>query len=166
MDFAIFISVFILQRLSELVVARKNEKWLRANGSVEYGQKHYPFIVLLHTFFIISMIVEYLVRTDSHPDYFFLVLFIVLILSKIWVISSLGKFWNTKILRIPGMAPIKKGAYRYFKHPNYIIVMCEFIVVPMVFHLYGTAIIFSILNAAILNVRIREEKKVWRQTIS
>ena len=77
------------------------------------------------------------------------------------VIASLGKYWNTKILRIPGMAPIKKGAYKYFTHPNYIIVICEFIVVPMVFHLYWTAVIFSALNAVILWIRIREENEAW-----
>jgi len=161
MDFIIFISVFILQRLSELFVARKNEKWLRSNGAVEYGKSHYPFIVLLHFSFILSMIGEYFLKGDLQIDYFFAVLFILLILAKIWVIASLGKYWNTKILRIPGMPPVTKGAYKFFKHPNYIIVVCEFIVVPLVFHLYWTAIIFSVLNAVMLSVRIRQENMVW-----
>jgi methyltransferase len=80
-----------------------------------------------------------------------------------WVIVSLGKYWNTKILRIPGMAPVTKGPYKYFRHPNYIIVVCEFIVVPLVFHLYSTAIIFSVLNAFMLSVRIREENRAWNE---
>jgi methyltransferase len=161
MDFIIFISAFILQRISELIIARRNETWLRAQGAVEYGKAHYPFIVLLHFFFILSLIFEYSHRR-ADIDIFFLFLFITLLATKIWVISSLGKYWNTKILRIPEMSPIKKGLYKYLKHPNYIIVVCEFIVVPMVFHLYWTMIIFSILNAMMLTIRIREEEKVWK----
>jgi len=163
MDFIIFISVFILQRLSELCVARRNEKWLLTNGAIEYGRGHYPYIVLLHFFFILSMIGEYSMRSDPHIDYFIAGLFLSLIALKIWIIASLGTYWNTKILRISGMTPIKKGPYKYFKHPNYIIVVCEFIVVPLVFHLYWTAIIFSILNAFMLLVRIQAENRVWAE---
>lgn len=161
MEFPLFISFFILQRICELGVARKNEKWLRANGAIEYGSRHYPLIVLLHTIFIASMIAEYWQRTDAKFDPIFLILFFVLLSLKIWVISSLGKYWNTKILRIGGSEPVKKGLYKYFRHPNYIIVICEFIVVPMVFHLYFTAIIFSLLNAVILRIRIKAENAVW-----
>jgi methyltransferase len=163
MAFIIFISIFILQRLSELVVARRNEKWLRANGAIEYGQRQYPPIVLLHSFFILSMIGEYYVRNGRQADYLFAGVFLILLSIKVWVIASLGKYWNTKILRIPGMVPIKKGPYKYFTHPNYIIVICEFIVVPLVFHLWYTAIIFSLLNAVILTWRIRTEDQVWSE---
>lgn len=161
MEFTAFISIFIAQRLSELLVARNNEKWLRKNGAIEYGQEHYPYIILLHTSFIISLILEYTLRPASNPDLLFFVLFIILIAAKIWVISSLGKYWNTKIFRIPGRQPVRKGLYKVLRHPNYIIVVCEFIVVPIVFHLYYTAIIFSLLNAIILRIRIREENIVW-----
>ncbi|MCY7362420.1 MAG: isoprenylcysteine carboxyl methyltransferase, partial [Ignavibacteria bacterium] len=78
----------------------------------------------------------------------------------VWVLSSLGKYWNTKILRIPGRELISKGPYKYFKHPNYIIVVCEIFTIPMIFNLYYTALIFSILNAVILYIRIKEENKV------
>lgn len=161
MPFAIFISFFILQRLSELFIAKRNEKWLRQNGAIEYGQRHYPIIVLLHTVFILSMIVEYSIRVESPIDLLFLFTFAVLICLKIWTIASLGKYWNTKIFRIPGSMPQRKGPYKFFKHPNYIIVVCEFIIVPMVFHLFTTAIIFSILNAVVLRIRITEEERVW-----
>src|SRR5437588_1099462 len=121
MDFVIFISLFILQRLSELFIARRNEKWLRGQGAIESGQKHYPFIVLLHFFFILSMIFEYSQR-KTEMDVLFLILFIILLIAKIWTIASLGKYWNTKILRIPVMTQIKKGPYKFLQHPNYIIV--------------------------------------------
>ena len=161
MDFALFISFFIAQRILELLVARKNERWLLGSGAVEYGRGHYPIIVMLHVFFIISLIAEYTVKTDARLDIFFLILFFVLLSAKIWVIVSLGKFWNTKIFRIPDAPSVRKGPYKYLKHPNYIIVICEFIVVPLVFHLYYTSIIFSLLNFIVLRIRIREENIVW-----
>jgi methyltransferase len=161
MYFIIFILFVITQRLSELYIARGNEKWLRSQGAVEYGKEHYPFIVALHTLFIVSMIVEYILRGSSPFDFVFLVLFILLLLFKFWALSSLGKYWNTKIFRVPGTGPVKKGPYKLFKHPNYFIVICEIAIIPMVFHLYYTAIIFTVLNAIMLTVRIRVENKVW-----
>jgi methyltransferase len=160
MAFVLFISFFITQRISELLIARKNEKWLRTNGAVEYGQKHYPFIVLLHVLFITSLIAEHFWRGESYPDIFFLIVFVILLSAKIWVIASLGNFWNTKIFRIPNTPLIRKGPYKFFKHPNYLIVVCEFIVVPLVFHLYYSAIVFSLVNAFILGIRIHEENSV------
>jgi methyltransferase len=82
-----------------------------------------------------------------------------MIALKVWVISSLGKYWNTKIYRIPDARLIKKGPYIFFKHPNYAIVIAEIVVIPLIFHLYYTAIIFSLLNAIILSIRIRKENK-------
>jgi len=161
MEFLLFISFFACQRISELLVAKRNEKWLRTQGAIEYGQKHYPYIVALHSLFIAAMIVEYIFRTDTQFDRSFFAIYLLLIVLKIWVIVSLGKYWNTKILRIPGMAPRRSGLYKYFRHPNYMIVVCEFIVVPFVFHLFYTAFIFTILNALLLNIRIREEDRVW-----
>jgi methyltransferase len=161
MLFIIFILFVITQRLSELYVSRQNEKWLRSQGAIEYGQAHYPYIVALHTLFIISIIVEYIWRPNLQIDYVFLLLFILLLAFKFWALSSLGKYWNTKIFRVPGTGPVKKGPYKLFKHPNYFIVICEIIVIPMVFNLYYTAAIFTVLNAIMLTVRIRVENKVW-----
>jgi len=161
MYFILFILFLIAQRLSELYIASRNEKWLRAQGAVEYGQSHYPYIVGLHTLFIISIITEYMLSTNSPIDYVFLILFILLLLFKAWALSSLGKYWNTKIFRVPGTGPVKKGPYKLFKHPNYFIVICEIAIIPLVFHLYYTAIIFTVLNAIMLTVRIKVENKVW-----
>jgi methyltransferase len=161
MYFIIFILFVITQRLSELYIARGNEKWLRSQGAVEYGKEHYLFIVALHTLFIISIIVEYILRGNAQIDFVFLILFALLLLFKFWALSSLGKYWNTKIFRVPGAGPVKKGPYKLFKHPNYFIVVCEIAIIPMVFHLYYTAIIFTVLNAIMLTVRIKVENKVW-----
>ena len=161
MAFIIFISCFILQRLSELVIARRNEKWLLAQGAVEYGRGHYPFMIALHTLFIVSLIVEYILKGGTEISWLFLVLFLVVISFKFWALSSLGKYWNTKIYRVPGVYPVRKGPYKFLKHPNYMEVVCEIAIIPLVFHLYYTSIIFTILNAAMLYVRISVENKVW-----
>jgi len=153
----------IATRLFELSVAKQNERWLRENGAEEYGKKHYPIIVAMHTFFILSMIIEYFIRDDATINYIFLSAFIVLMILKAWTISSLGKYWNTKILRVPNSIFIKRGPYKYFRHPNYFIVICEIVIIPLVFGLYYTAIIFTILNGMMLSVRIKVEEEVWKE---
>jgi methyltransferase len=160
MTFIFFISFLIIQRLAELYVSSKNEKWLLRNGAIEYGKEHYPYIVLLHTLFIISLIAEYIWHTDAEANYFFIVLFFVLIIIKVMVISTLGHYWNTKIYKVPGTRPVATGIYKYIKHPNYIIVICEIAIIPLAFHLYYTAVIFTILNAIMLTVRIKKENEV------
>src|SRR6185312_9899834 len=122
---------------------------------------HYPFMVSMHTLFIVSLIVEYNLRDNTPFSYTFLFAFILVLSFKFWALSSLGKYWNTKIYRVPGVYPVKKGPYKIFKHPNYGEVVCEIAIIPLVFNLYYTAIIFSILNVAMLTFRIREENKVW-----
>jgi methyltransferase len=161
MYFIIFISFLILQRLSELYISSRNEKWLLQNGAIQYGQSHYPFMVGMHTLFIISIIAEYNWRGDTPINWGFLIAFLLVLAFKFWALSSLGKYWNTKIYRVPGVYPVKKGPYKIFKHPNYMEVVCEIALIPLVFHLYYTAIIFTLLNAAMLTVRISVENKVW-----
>ena len=159
MVFILFISFVILLRIGELALSKSNEKWLLRNGAVEYGQKHYPFIVALHILFIISLIIEYNTKQTVSISIFMLLFYFFLIAFKTWVILSLGKFWNTRIYHIPGIPLVKKGPYNYFKHPNYLIVVAEIVVIPLIFHLYFTAITFTLLNAIILFIRIKAENK-------
>jgi methyltransferase len=161
MYFIIFILFLVVQRLTELYISKKNEKWLLAQGAIEYGRGHYPYIVALHTFFIISLIGEYYLTGGQPISYIALSLFIMLLMFKYWVLSSLGPYWNTRIYRVPGSFAVKKGPYKLFKHPNYVDVVCEIAIIPLVFHLYYTAIIFSVLNGIMLSVRIKVENKVW-----
>ncbi|MFD0767076.1 isoprenylcysteine carboxyl methyltransferase family protein [Mucilaginibacter lutimaris] len=160
MVFIVFILFLILQRLAELYVSSKNEKWLLKNGAVEYGKEHYPFMVSMHTLFIISVIAEYIWRDDTIASYPLIILFFVLIVIKVIVISTLGHYWNTKIYKVPGTIPVATGIYKYVKHPNYIIVVLEIAIIPLAFGLYYTAMIFSLLNAAMLYVRIKKENEV------
>ena len=161
MIFIIFITFLIFQRFTELYISKRNEKWLLSQGAIEYGREHYPYIVALHTLFIVSLIVEYYLTGGQPTSYIFLLLFVLLLTFKYWVLSSLGLYWNTKIYRVPGAVAVRKGPYKLFKHPNYVDVALEIAIIPLVFHLYYTAVIFSVLNAIMLSVRIKVENKVW-----
>ena len=160
MVFFLFISFVILLRVGELIISNSNGKWLLQNGAVEFGSKHYPFIVILHVLFIISLIIEYNTKQTISFSIYLLIFYFSLIVFKAWVILSLGKFWNTKIYHIPDTPVIRKGFYLYFKHPNYMIVIIEIALIPCIFQLYITAILFSILNSVMLYIRIKEENKV------
>lgn len=160
MVFILFIFFVILLRIGELAHSKRNGKWLLQNGAVEYGKRHYPFIVTLHVLFIISLIIEYTVRPAVSFSLFMLIFYSLLLVFKTWVIFSMGKFWNTRIYHIRGMPLVRKGPYNYIKHPNYLIVIAEIAVIPLIFHLYYTAIVFSVLNALMLFIRIKEENKV------
>ena len=162
MTFIFFISFIILLRIGELILSRKNEIWLLQNGAIEYGQKHYPYIVALHVLFIVSLIIEYSTTQSISFSLFFLILYILLLSFKALVIISLGKLWNTKIYHIQDFPLIKNGVYKYIKHPNYLIVIAEIAIIPLVFHLYYTAIAFTVLNAIMLSVRVKEENKVLK----
>ena len=160
--FILFIFFVILLRIGELFLSKRNGIWLLQNGAVEYGHKHYPFIVALHVSFFIVLISEYCTKQTASFSMFYLILYFILIAFKVWIVLSLGKFWNTKIYHISGLSLQKRGLYKYIQHPNYLVVVAEIAVIPMVFHLYYTAIIFSLLNAIILFIRITAENKVLK----
>jgi len=162
MVFIAFMSFVILLRLGELVLSRQNEKWLLQNGAVEHGQKHYPLMVTLHTLFFLSLVLEYLLRSPNSYSLPLIIAYFLLIAFKVWVIFSLGKFWNTKIYRIPNFPLVKKGPYAFVKHPNYLVVIVEIAVIPLAFHLYYTAIVFSFFNALMLTVRIKAENRILK----
>lgn len=158
--FIAFISFLVLLRLMELFISSRNAKWLTSNGAVEHGQKHWPFMVSMHSLFIVSIIVEYNLR-GGEVNFILFGVFAALIAFKFWVINTLGVYWTTKIYRIPNCPPITGGPYKIIRHPNYAEVCLEIIFTPLVFNLYYTAIIFTLLNAWMLSVRIREENRVW-----
>jgi methyltransferase len=164
MVFIIFISLVILLRICELFLAKRNEQWLLQHGAVEYGKNQYPFMITLHVFFFVSLIIEYLIQGTGFYSPALLFIYIVVLGFKIWVIFSLGKFWNTKIYRIRDFPLIKQGPYNYVKHPNYIAVMLEIALIPLIFKLYFTAVIFTVLNGIMLYFRIKEENKALGYT--
>lgn len=163
--FHLFILFVIAQRLVELVIAKRNEKLMLANGAVEFDWKGYKFIVLIHICFFISLVSEktFLNRELNGFWVIFLILFILAQLLRYFSIASLGMFWNTRIIILKGSPLIKKGPYRFLKHPNYIAVITELAVIPLIFSCYITAIIFTIFNLFILRRRIKIEEQALNQ---
>ena len=165
MLFPIVISIVILQRLIELFIAKRNEKWMRSQGAFEAGATHYPVMVSMHIVFFISLLAEvFLFEKALSPLWFiFLVIFLIAQAARIWCLASLGKFWNTKIIILPGATVVQKGPYKWVRHPNYIIVATELLVLPLLFSAYLTAIVFSLLNVWMLSVRIPTEEKALKE---
>ena len=165
MFFTMIIMIVIIQRLVELFVAKRNEKWMLGQGSFEVGAGHYPFMVAMHIAFFITLIFEFFIMDPPLSPLWilFLMLFLIAQIARIWCLTSLGKFWNTKILILPGADVVKKGPYQFIRHPNYVIVTTELLVLPLLFSAYFTAIIFSLLNLWMLSVRIPAEEKALKK---
>ena len=150
------ILLVVMQRLFELVLANRNTQRLKAQGAVEIGAGHYPVIVVLHATWLLAVL--WLLPPDLEISWPWLALFVVLQAARIWVVSSLGPYWTTRIISVPGKALVKRGPYRFVRHPNYMVVAGEILALPMAFHETWVAIFFSLANAAILFWRIREEE--------
>ena len=165
MFFILLVLFIIIQRIVELTIARKNEKWMKEQGAIEYGKNHYKWMVLVHVGFFISLMIEVIVFQKKMIAIwpFLLSVFFLLQIARVWVIASLGKFWNTKIIVLPGANIVTKGPYKYIKHPNYFIVTLELLVIPIMFQAYVTALCFLIFNQIILSIRISAEEKALRE---
>jgi methyltransferase len=154
-----------LQRLLELRYSRRNESRLRARGAVERGAGHYPWMVAIHTLWLASTLVEGLQRGPEIPSWWPVPLAAFLLVQPLryWAILSLGENWNVRILVVPGGKLVNRGPYRYFPHPNYAVVAVEVLTFPLIFGAWITAVVFSVLNAAFLYVRIRTENRALKE---
>lgn len=153
----LLVALIVLQRLIELAIARINTKRLLAEGAVEHGANHYPLIVLLHTAWLVSLVVFVPADAVLHPV--LLAVFVLLQLGRIWVLSSLGRYWTTRVITVPGRPLVKRGPFRLVRHPNYLIVQAELMVVPLIAGVWELAIVFGIANALMLAWRIRVEEQ-------
>jgi methyltransferase len=150
------LALVALERLGELALARRNTRALMARGAVEAGAGHYPVIVVLHLAWLCS-ILWFLPR----PVIFhwpLLLVFVLLQGLRFWVLATLGPYWTTRIITLPGAPLVAHGPYRFVRHPNYLVVAAEIAVLPLVFGETGVAVFFSIANAAMLAWRIRQEE--------
>ena len=154
-----------VQRLLELSYSRRNERRLRARGAVERGAGHYPVIVVMHTLWLVSTLVEGLLRGPEPPAWWPVPLAAFLLVQPLryWAIFSLGENWNTRVLVVPGGKLVRSGPYQYFPHPNYVVVAVEILTFPLIFGAWITAIVFSLLNGALLYVRIKTENRALRE---
>ena len=160
MDWAALILGFVTaQRLGELVLSRRNTRRLLAQGAHEVGAAHYPLIVALHAAWLLGLwyLAVYRVPAGQSVNLFWLLLFVVLQLARVWVIASLGVRWTTRIIVLPGATLVRRGPYRFMSHPNYWVVAGELLVLPLVFGLAWYGLVFTLLNAAVMWIRIRAE---------
>ena len=154
---AFLIALVAVARLAELVYATRNTRALLAQGGVEIGRNHYVMIVLLHALWLASLWI--FVPANAAISWPWLAVFVILQGLRVWVIASLGRFWTTRIVTLPGAPLVRRGPYRFVRHPNYLVVAGEILVLPLVFGAWRIALVFTLLNLAILAWRIHVEEQ-------
>ncbi len=151
----IVLALVALQRLIEIFYAERNTSALLARGAVEVGRAHYPLIVVLHAAWLAAIVL--LLPADAVIHWLPLGLFVLLQLARVWVIATLGPYWTTRIITLAGAPLVRRGPYRFVRHPNYLVVAGEIAMLPLAFGEVAVAIVFTLLNAAVLAWRIRQE---------
>ncbi|HYN39857.1 MAG TPA: isoprenylcysteine carboxylmethyltransferase family protein [Rhodospirillales bacterium] len=145
----------IVQRLVELALTRANARRLLAQGGREVGRSHYPLFILLHASWLIA--IAWTTRLDASPIWPLIGVFFVLQALRVWVIATLGRYWTTRIITIDGVPLVRRGPFRFVRHPNYWVVVGEIAVLPLAFGAWEVALIWSGLNALLLRHRIAVE---------
>src|ERR1700676_4882700 len=151
---AALLAFLTAQRVAELWLAKENERRLFAAGAVEYGRAHLLLIVLLHAAWMAGM---WVLAYDHSVEPVYLALFIVVQMARFWVLATLGRRWTIRILVMPGERLVARGPYRWLRHPNYAVVSAEIAIVPLALGMPIYALVFSILNAGVLSIRIPAE---------
>jgi methyltransferase len=152
----VILALVTFQRLGELWLSNRNTRRLLAEGAREHAPGHYPLIVALHAVWLAAM---WWLAPQRPIDDFWLGMFVLIEVARIWVLYSLGRRWTTRIIVMPHVPLVRRGPYRFLNHPNYAVVVAEVAVLPLVFGLWQIALIVSMLNAAVLTIRIREENR-------
>jgi methyltransferase len=150
------LALVTLQRLGELFLSNRNTRRLLARGAHEVAPGHYPLIVAVHVLWLAAL---WWFAPGRPIDGFWLAIFVLLQIARIWVIATLGERWTTRIIILPDAPLVARGPYRWVNHPNYLVVISEIAVLPLVWGLWPVALLFSALNAAVLSIRIREENR-------
>lgn len=148
------------QRLWELWLANSNTKRLLADGAVEAGAAHYPLFVLLHATWLAAIALATSWTTVPNP--WWLALYVVLQFGRLWVITTLGRFWTTRIITMPGAPLVTRGPYRFVRHPNYVVASLEILVLPLAFGAVWIALVWSVANALLVGWRIRIEDRALK----
>ncbi len=154
---AITVALVAAERLGELALASRNLRALRRRGAVEHGRGHYPLIVALHALWLGALLV--LVPAQTRPDPFLIGLFVALQFARVWTIASLGPWWTTRVMTVPGAALVRTGPYRFLRHPNYAVVIAEIAILPLAFGAWRIAVAFTFANLALLAWRITVEER-------
>jgi methyltransferase len=158
--YVLLIGAVAVERLAEVVVANRNRAWSRLHGGVEFGARHYPVMVILHTGLLAGCVIEPIaLHRPFIPAVGWPMIAIVLAAQALrwWCITTLRRQWNTRVIVIPGAARVIGGPYRFVLHPNYVAVIAEGLALPLVHTAWITALVFSMLNAALLRTRVKVE---------
>jgi methyltransferase len=150
----LILAAVTVERGVELLIAGRNTRRLKAVGAVEVGARHYPLIVGLHAVWLLAL---WALAWDRPAQPILLALFLLLQAARIWVLVTLGPRWTTRIIIVPGEVLVRRGPYRFVDHPNYLVVAGEIALLPLVFGLAEIALLFTVVNALVLAVRIRAE---------
>ena len=160
--FTIVVALVGVERLAEMVVAKRNAAWSFAHGGIETGRGHWPFMVALHLGLLVGALAEvWLLDRPFIPwlGWTMLVLLIAAQALRWWCIATLGKQWNARVIVVPGAPRVSSGPYRWFRHPNYVAVVVEGIALPLLHTAWVTALVFTVLNAVVLTLRLRAEER-------
>jgi methyltransferase len=148
------LALVTLQRLSEVVIANRNTRELLAKGGVESGAAHYPVMVLLHASWLACL---WWFGWNNQVIWSLLIAYGALQFFRVWILATLGRRWTTRIITVPGETLVARGPYQFVKHPNYLLVLLEVPLLPLALNLPWLALIFGLLNIAMLIWRIRVE---------
>lgn len=156
----VILALVTVQRLVELVIARRHTQALLARGAHEVGAGHYPLIIAVHAAWLLSL---WLLAPGRPIIWPLIGLYVLLQGLRVWVLTTLGERWTTRIIVLPGAPLVSTGPYRWLRHPNYAVVVGEIAMLPLAFGLVWVALVFTLLNGAVLAIRIRAESQaLWR----
>ncbi|MBA3264933.1 MAG: isoprenylcysteine carboxyl methyltransferase family protein [Nocardioidaceae bacterium] len=164
--YVVLVALVGLERLAELVVSMRNAAWSFARGGLEFGQAHYPLMVVLHSALLGGCVIEVLLADRPFVAALGWPMLVVVLLSQAlrwWCIFTLGPQWNTRVIVVPGLPLVRHGPFRWLRHPNYLAVVAEGAALPLIHTAWVTAIAFTLLNAVLLRVRISCEESALAQ---
>lgn len=155
------VAYLVAQRVAEVAVSNRNHRQLLANGGIEFGREHYPFMVALHIAWVSALLLA--VPPQAPPNQPLLALFIVLQLVRVWVMLTLGSLWTTRVILLPGARRVRSGPYRFLKHPAYVNVSLELAVAPLMFGAWPVAVAATALNLVVMRLRIPVENRALEE---
>lgn len=160
--YLVFLALVGAQRLGELAISERNARWALAHGGVEAGQGHFRFMKLLHGAFLVACAAEVLLLKRPFVPALGVPMFGLALAAqglRVWTLRTLGPRWNARVIVVPGAPVVESGPYRYVRHPNYLAVAVEGVAIPLIHGAWITAVVFSVLDAGLLAVRIRCEER-------
>ncbi|MFK4694327.1 isoprenylcysteine carboxyl methyltransferase family protein [Streptomyces pristinaespiralis] len=167
--YTVLVLAVAAERIAELVVARRNAAWTLARAGVEHGRGHYPVMVALHTALLVGCLVEVAIGDRPFvPALGWSMLGVVVLAQALrwWCILTLGPYWNTRVIVVPGARLVRAGPYRYARHPNYVAVVAEIAALPLVHSAWLTALVLTVSNAVLMGVRVRCENTALAQAVT